>query len=95
MHNDIAIYYHSLSSHTRYKLLDEYPCEEFTDVLLVQYKHIDSARVAKRRLDNYYFFSKELHLCYAPEFETLNETREKLIQRRAVVLQKTSNSEQS
>lgn len=38
-------------------------------------------RVAKRSIDNKNFFGGILHVCYAPELETLEETRAKLIQR--------------
>jgi len=33
-------------------------------------------------LDNKNFFGGILHVCYAPELETLNETKAKLVQRR-------------
>ncbi len=76
----------------RYKLLDEYPCEPYTDVYFIKYKLIDSARAAKRKLDNWYFFSRRLHVCYAPEYEMLSETREKLMQRQEIIAHKTRES---
>lgn len=39
-------------------------------------------RIAKRSIDNKNFFGGILHVCYAPELETLEETKTKLIQRR-------------
>lgn len=39
-------------------------------------------RIAKRSIDNKNFFGGILHVCYAPELETLKETKAKLIQRR-------------
>jgi len=39
-------------------------------------------RIAKRTIDNKNFFGGILHVCYAPELETLEETKAKLIQRR-------------
>ena len=45
-------------------------------------------RKAKRKLDNRSFFGGILHIAYAPEFETVEETREKLIDRRRVVERK-------
>ena len=53
---------------------------------------ISSARVAKRKLDNKSFFGKNLHVSYAPEFESVEETREKLQQRKAIIAQKTQGN---
>ena len=39
-------------------------------------------RYAKRKLDDYSFFGGNLHVCYAPEYESVNETRQKLQERR-------------
>ena len=46
-------------------------------------------RVAKKKLDNRSFFGGILHVCYAPEFETVDDTREKLQERRKVIAKKT------
>lgn len=46
-------------------------------------------RVAKKKLDDKSFFGGILHVCYAPEFETLDDTREKLQERRKVIAKKT------
>ena len=73
----------------RYRVLDDYPSERYTDVYWIKYVTINSARVAKRKLDNRSFFGKSLHICYAPEYESVQETREKLQQRRRVIAQKT------
>jgi len=48
-----------------------------------------SLRVAKKKLDNRSFFGGILHVCYAPEFETVDDTREKLQERRKVIAKKT------
>lgn len=42
-------------------------------------------RFAKRKLDDLSFFGGILHVCYAPELESVEETHEKLIQRRKEV----------
>ena len=76
----------------RYRLLDEYPSEPYTDVYWIKYVTINSARVAKRKIDNRSFFGKPLHVCYAPEYEGVEETREKLQLRRKVISQKTKGS---
>ena len=76
-------------------MLDEYPCEPFTDVYFLKYKQIDSARAAKRKLDKWYFFSRQLHVCYAPEYELQIETREKLMQRQEIIAFKGRENSES
>lgn len=44
-----------------------------------------SCRAAKRNLDERSFFGGLLHVCYAPEYETVEDTREKLLDRRRYV----------
>ncbi|KAK6165760.1 hypothetical protein SNE40_022621 [Patella caerulea] len=68
--------------------LDDYPSDEFTLVYLFQYERIQSARIAKIKLDDKSFFGGVLHVCYAPEYETVQETREKLQDRRKTVAAK-------
>lgn len=65
--------------------LDDYPCEEFTETYLVCYARFQSSRVAKRKLDGRSLLGGVLHVCYAPEFETADETRTKLIERQKYV----------
>ncbi|KAH9520315.1 RNA-binding protein 48 [Bulinus truncatus] len=73
----------------QFNALDDYPCcDQYTEVYLINYKKIQSARFAKRKLDDYSFFGGVLHVCYAPEYETVNETREKLQDRRRVIAAK-------
>lgn len=69
----------------QYNALDEYPAEEFTEVYLIKFLHLHSARTAKRKMDEQSFFGGLLHVCYAPEFETVEETRRKLAARKAYV----------
>ena len=45
--------------------------------------------MAKVKMDDQPFFSKQLHICYAPEYETVEETRQKLQERRKVIAKKT------
>lgn len=56
--------------------------EAFTDVFAVQFDRLEQARRAKRQLDAKQFFGGVLHISYAPERETSQELREKLVQRR-------------
>lgn len=73
----------------RHRFLDEYPSKAYTEVYWIKYVDIDSARLARKKLNGNFFFGKELHVCYAPEYETVQETREKLQQRRRVIAKKT------
>lgn len=68
-----------------YRALDEYPAEQFTEVYLFKYQKLTSARTAKRHTDEKSFFGGQLHVCYAPEYETVEETRQKLQDRRRYV----------
>lgn len=72
-----------------YRFLDDYPTEPFTEVYWIKFQRINSARVAKKKLDNRSFFGGILHVCYAPEFETVDDTREKLQERRKAIAKKT------
>ncbi|XP_028672930.2 RNA-binding protein 48 [Erpetoichthys calabaricus] len=74
-----------------YRILDDYPAEEFTEAYLIKFQKIQSARAAKRKLDEKSFFGGLLHVCYAPEFETLEDTREKLQDRRQFIARVTHN----
>ncbi|NXU52812.1 RBM48 protein, partial [Turnix velox] len=47
-------------------------------------------RVAKKKMDERSFFGSLLHVCYAPEFETVQETREKLQDRRKYIAKATN-----
>lgn len=59
----------------------EHPGEVFSETYHAKYDRIQSARIAKRMLDTKSFYGGLLHVCYAPELETLQETRLKLLQR--------------
>ena len=45
-------------------------------------------RYAKKKLDMRSFYGGMLHVCYAPEYETVDDTRQKLIERRKIVAKK-------
>ncbi|XP_051527063.1 RNA-binding protein 48-like isoform X2 [Myxocyprinus asiaticus] len=68
-----------------YRVLDEYPAEQFTEVYLFKFQKLTSARAAKRHTDEKSFFGGQLHICYAPEYETVEETRQKLQDRKRFV----------
>ncbi|XP_061919191.1 RNA-binding protein 48 [Entelurus aequoreus] len=69
-----------------YRPLDEYPAEEFTEVYLVKFQRITSARAAKRHMDEKSFYGGVLHVCYVPEYETVEDTRMKLQDRRRYIM---------
>ncbi|XP_027748983.1 RNA-binding protein 48 isoform X1 [Empidonax traillii] len=73
-----------------YHALDEYPAEQFTEVYLLKFQKLHCARVAKKKMDERSFFGSLLHVCYAPEFETVQETREKLQDRRKYIAKATN-----
>ncbi|KAM8810862.1 RNA-binding protein 48 [Eudromia elegans] len=73
-----------------YHALDEYPAEPFTEVYLIKFQKLQGARVAKKKMDERSFFGSLLHVCYAPEFETVQETREKLQDRRKYIAKATN-----
>ncbi|CAG5120225.1 unnamed protein product [Candidula unifasciata] len=78
----------------KFNALDDYPSEDkYSEVYLVRYKKIQSARFAKRKLDDHSFFGGALHVCYAPEYESVAETREKLQERQRVVAAKIRQHE--
>jgi hypothetical protein len=77
-------------------VLTDYPnCEDFTKVYLIKYKKFVNAVLAKKSLDDKNFLGSILHVCYAPEFETIEETKEKLNQRKRYVTQKLAQFNQN
>ncbi|XP_019353411.1 RNA-binding protein 48 isoform X2 [Alligator mississippiensis] len=76
-----------------YNALDEYPAEQFTEVYLIKFQKLQNARAAKKKMDERNFFGSLLHVCYAPEFETVQETREKLQDRRKYIAKATSSKD--
>lgn len=62
-------------------VVQNHQTEIFTECYHVQYERLQSARIAKRLLDNKSFYGGVLHVCYSPEQETLQETKMKLTQR--------------
>ncbi|NXS10603.1 RBM48 protein, partial [Neodrepanis coruscans] len=73
-----------------YHALDDYPAEQFTEVYLLKFQRLQCARVAKKKMDERSFFGSLLHVCYAPEFESVQETREKLQDRRRYIAKATN-----
>lgn len=62
--------------------------EAFTECYHVSYQRIQSARIAKKLLDNKSFYGGVLHVCYTPEHESIQELKYKLEQRNYDVLKR-------
>ncbi|GAB2297403.1 hypothetical protein Dimus_031508 [Dionaea muscipula] len=68
------------------KPMDAEECEPFTDVYWIKFCQINNARFAKRKLDESVFLGNRLQVSYAPNYESLSDTKEKLEGRRKEVL---------
>ncbi|KAF7809306.1 RNA-binding protein 48 [Senna tora] len=68
------------------KPMDEEDCEPFTDVYWIKFRLFSNARFAKRKLDDFVFLGNRLQVSYAPHFESLLDTKDKLEGRRREVL---------
>ncbi|XP_015936196.1 uncharacterized protein LOC107462114 [Arachis duranensis] len=68
------------------KPMDAEDCEPFTDVYWIKFRLFSNARFAKRKLDDFVFLGNRLQVSYAPQFETLSDTKDKLEGRRREVL---------
>ncbi|KAG9449871.1 hypothetical protein H6P81_009836 [Aristolochia fimbriata] len=68
------------------KPMDAEDCAPFTDVYWIKFFKCSHARFAKRKLDESVFLGNRLQVSYAPQFETLSDTKEKLEGRRKEVL---------
>ena len=72
-----------------YERKDPQEGEQFLDTMLIKYVQISHARVAKCRLDDLNFMGSNLHVCYAPECETLDDLKEKIQERKTIVRRKS------
>jgi len=69
----VGISSHSISPTT--------PTEDFSEVHHLSMNSLRDAQMAKRRLDDANFYGAVLHVVYAPEMETIEETRDKMAER--------------
>lgn len=74
-----------------YRIMDEEECEPFTDIYWIKFVKISNARFAKRKLDDHNFFGNLLQVTYAPSYETPLDTKDKLEERRSVVLNRITS----
>ncbi|XP_038221414.1 uncharacterized protein LOC119839260 [Zerene cesonia] len=75
----------------QFTISTQHVAEVFTENYHAQFEKLQSARLAKRMLDTKNFYGGCLHVCYAPEFESINETKEKLLQRKRDVIFRLRN----
>ncbi|XP_031277043.1 RNA-binding protein 48 [Pistacia vera] len=68
------------------KPMDAEDCEAFTDVYFIKFQRFSNARFAKRKLDKFVFLGNRLEVSYAPHFESVDDTKDKLESRRKEVL---------
>ncbi|XP_010248511.1 PREDICTED: RNA-binding protein 48-like isoform X2 [Nelumbo nucifera] len=69
-----------------FKPMDGEDCEPFTDVYWIKFLLVSNARFAKKKLDGFVFLGNRLQVSYAPHFENLSDTKDKLEGRRKEVL---------
>lgn len=86
--NDLVKTFSKFGTVTQCDELSDYPREPFTQVFLLKFDEIQSARKARRKTDELYFFGSTLHVFYAPEYETVSDTRDKLMKRRLNIVQR-------
>lgn len=76
-----------------HRLLDDHAnATNYCDVVWIQFATTAAARIAKRTLDDKPFFSNLLRVSYAPEYETVDDLRSKLQERRYSVTQRVSHN---
>eukprot|EP01116_Phalansterium_solitarium_P010430 TRINITY_DN2518_c0_g2_i1.p1 TRINITY_DN2518_c0_g2~~TRINITY_DN2518_c0_g2_i1.p1 ORF type:complete len:328 (+),score=100.05 TRINITY_DN2518_c0_g2_i1:154-1137(+) len=74
-----------------YRRLDQHPtADAFNDVYWLQYRQLSDAQNAKRRTDDTVLVGKRLRVSYAPQFESIDDTRHKLAERRRIVRSRRS-----
>ncbi|CAF1557032.1 unnamed protein product [Rotaria magnacalcarata] len=72
-----------------YERIDSSTDDAFFDTVLIKFLQIQQARYAKFRLDDINFMGSNLHICYAPECENVDDLREKFNERRTIVQRKS------
>ncbi|KAK6923508.1 hypothetical protein RJ641_011812 [Dillenia turbinata] len=68
------------------KPMDTEDSEPFIDVYWFKFRFVNNARFAKQKLDEFVFLRNRLQVSYAPHFESLSDTKEKLEGKKREVL---------
>ncbi|KAL3615819.1 hypothetical protein CASFOL_040113 [Castilleja foliolosa] len=66
--------------------MDAEDCDAYTDVYWIKFHQMNNARFAKRKIDESVFLEDRLRVSYAPLYESLSDTKDKLEERRKEVL---------
>jgi len=69
-----------------YRMLDDVPCEPYTEVVWIRFLTLTAARWAKKKYDDRPFYGRQLNVEYALQYETRDDLRHKLEERRRAVL---------
>lgn len=85
VHEQLLPYFNQYGQIDHYTKLDDYQNEQFSQTFLIKFIEISQARRAKCKLDDLNFMGTNLHICYAPEYETLQDLRDKLDERRNIL----------
>lgn len=78
LENDVLKMCSSFGMVKQFSEVQNYPQEPFTQTFLVQFINLQAAKTAKRMIDEKNFYGKMLHVCYAPEYETVGDVKEKV-----------------
>ncbi|THG23828.1 hypothetical protein TEA_008650 [Camellia sinensis var. sinensis] len=81
-----AVRVYTVCDESKCKPKDDEDCEPFTDVYWIKFYVVNNARFAKRKLDEFVFLGNRLQVSYAPHYESLSDTKDKLEGRRKEVL---------
>ncbi|KAK4608208.1 hypothetical protein RGQ29_001852 [Quercus rubra] len=73
-----AVRVYTICDESRCKPMDAEDCEPFTDVFWIKF--------CLKKLDEFVFLGNRLHVSYAPQFESLSDTKDKLEGRRREAL---------
>ncbi|XP_058091839.1 uncharacterized protein LOC131237843 isoform X1 [Magnolia sinica] len=73
------------------KPMDGEDSEPYTDVYWIKFVQVSNARFAKRKLDEFVFLGNQLQVSYAPQYESLSDTKEKLEGRKKEVLSRLNS----
>ncbi|XP_019051490.1 PREDICTED: RNA-binding protein 48-like isoform X2 [Nelumbo nucifera] len=76
--NELLKLFGSYGKIEEFKPMDGEDCEPFTDVYWIKFLLVSNARFAKKKLDEFVFLGNRLQVSYAPHFESLSDTKDKL-----------------
>ncbi|CAG8512442.1 6932_t:CDS:2 [Rhizophagus irregularis] len=91
----IATRVYTINQESRYLVVENVPALGLTKELLELFALYGTIEeVAKKKVDDHIFFSSSLRVRYGPEYETIEDTRGKLRDRRTVISIKTNEQKE-